>query len=851
MTAPTAVAILRPVAAEAAEMLIDEALERADGYFVDLRRPLGWFGDRYDPHHREHLIRLALALLKPGEGLGGLVCWLPELKLQPAYFRCYQMVSKKEFDISNHPPIQELKEALGASVDSSADSLTAETIDSCLEDIEGTVGRGWDRWVRRAVGGVQLAHERSVDALSQRRSTKEFWKRAPSIQAFYRLQSTMRLPQVRRRCVDKILRQVLEVLGEDHSDPEVSPQEDFQQGSAAVSIDPETDSNEAPHGEASDSETLEISAEHPAHPRLSPQPEVDDASAPRPVLGREGCACFGFPFWHRSMENLRRLELVPSGSSGAPKETERSSLSCTISTLQIPTDGSQPGLTVTFEAGYQFKNLLDLEMIYRAYKQTTKHLRELEAGPDDALRPLLPASLPTTCGRSDCVGDISELDRVERVCPHCYRPILSRCGRAECLEEHLHLDVHGRDIECPGCGGTNHNLYWCCDEHSDQGYLSTLTDLHCPECLRQWAGCSRPRRPERIRSGLLRCPGCAANGSCRDGADSRRPFLVPQRIRHLVMSRRPVEHSAHNLELCRTSGLSDEGECPVCYARLVPFAKPGQCCSEDEPPLPTLPCGCCGFPLAPTARRCPRCRLDVAACPVCEVIPECDPCFGAARPPEAWLHSHGSHIACQRCATLQFPLRHGADLEDVDGLVCRNVYGCPIGGGLASPDLLVLVAPGLETCPVCEDPRLLPIGFRAFLAEVRRCGFCSTALGDPRHWDTSGLDQGVSVVEDEQSVRLGAINAQKHVCRLCSRGGPPSQKGGLPAEEVQLAALELGKALWVAKSTPAACRWLQDYWRGFLPPLDPPEIKALLLRQTGERLRASLCARLDSLSSVL
>ena len=843
-------AVLRPPAILAAERLIDEVLERADEYFSDLRRPLGWFSDRYDPHHREHLILLASALLEEDVDLDGFVCWLPELKLCAAYTRCRQTISGEGLEAARCSLIQELEDLLDASSDPSLNLLAEKTIGSCLKDIKDMVGSTLRSRVHRVLGGVQSVHEKSVNALNHGASRREIKERArgvreraPTIQAFYRLQSTMKLPQVRWWCVKRILKKVKERLGQSQSNL-ARPHRNAPGLSSSTAVPAASGPTETR------SRSLESSDDLSPLPMPFPRSRVDDTPTHGPFLQPEVCSCFGLPFWRRRSRQLRRLELVPMEPSERTKETERSSLSCTIPTLKISIDSSQPGLAVTFESGYSLKELLELETAYRAYKQTPKHLRELEAGPEGPLPSLLPASLPITCGHSDCVGDIAELERSEGICPHCYRPIMSRCGQIGCHEEHLHLDVHGRDIECPSCGGKNLNLYWRCDEHRAQGYLSKLTDSYCPECLRQWAGRSRPRRPERIRNGVLRCPRCANDGS-RGGDEQGQPFFVPQRVHQLVTSRRPIERSAANQDLCLAAGLSADGECPVCSARLVPFIDPEHCCSEGDPPPPNLPCGCCGFPLAPAARHCPRCRLRVGVCAVCEVVPRRGLDFGAARPPEAWLHRRGSHVACERCATVQFPLHHGADLEDLDGLVCRNVYGCPIGGGLASTDLLALVAPGLKVCPVCEDPYLLPIGLRAFTAEVCRCAFCSTALGDPRHWGTASLEHGVEVEKTVLSDRLEAMTRQAHVCRLCARGGVASSTKGSPTPEERLAALELGKGLWVAKSVEAAGRWLEQHWRGFTSPLDGRKIQELLISQTGQRSRASLRVRLKKLAHVL
>ncbi|KMY67007.1 hypothetical protein AAU61_13735 [Desulfocarbo indianensis] len=100
-----------------------------------------------------------------------------------------------------------------------------------------------------------------------------------------------------------------------------------------------------------------------------------------------------------------------------------------------------------------------------------------------------------TCGNPGCFEDITDLPRTTIVCPHCGRPIKSRCGNPDCPENELHtydemnkpLDANGNkpdpDKYCPVCGNYARTYWWRCDRHNVD--ISTESD-YCIHCLEEY-----------------------------------------------------------------------------------------------------------------------------------------------------------------------------------------------------------------------------------------------------------------------------------------------------------------------------------------------------------------------------
>ncbi len=265
--------------------------------------------------------------------------------------------------------------------------------------------------------------------------------------------------------------------------------------------------------------------------------------------------------------------------------------------------------------------------------------------------------------------------------------------------------------------------------------------------------------------------------------------------------------------------------------------------------LQSLACGYCEFPLLPSAERCPRCRLELAQCPVCELLPERDGRQAAGRPPAKWFQRKGPFCHCDRCGTRQLRLRHRPSLQDLDGNVCSNLYGCPAGGLLVSPEIAVLLPPGCIVCPVCHDVDRPPVDLLAFLGDVRRCASCIAAMGDPREWSTEQL-AGQASLNGELAAHLERIHLQTHTCRMCGRG--PGKPSGNPVREaiVEGAALELSRFLWIGKQDEEARRLTREYWRVLGP--DWPrhrrrEAAEVLVAQTDPRHHHNLSLRLEML----
>ncbi len=842
--------VLGPPPIATAATLIDEALACAKAYFADLRRPPDWFRNRYDTLHWKRLADLAKALLDDAEPVRTLDMWLPEVDLVRAYVRCRTNLETPAAPPSPHilrDEIDELRPCLAGT--SRTTLITDETIESCLDDIEALLGRGVYSRVMRGKAGVRRLHDRLTNRFRRNPRQEMVRHRAASIQAFYRLHSTLQLPPVRQHCIARILDQVRATLDarlRKDADQAHNPAVQLDSKESGAGISPTVPQPEAPAPESApapttDGSTVNVSTAAVGSANTDAPKDVHvPAAAPLPEGVPPERTCLGLPFRQRGQRTWRTLCLVPNGDARDIRSTERSTIDCVPSVQRIETRPDQRPLSVTFESGYDFEDFLDLEAAYRDFKQTPKAERALDDGLGPTPPPLTPTGIPLGCGHTDCDGDLSDVDRTERVCPRCHRVILSRCGNAGCLEEHLHLDIHGEDPECPGCGRPNRNRFWTCDVHPEQGTLSTQTDPRCPTCVDQWAGDSTPQKPTRVRVGIARCPGCEARAT-RD--TTRQPLLLPERLRDLMTAPEGIECSPNVISRCVEAGLTPDGRCPRCQAQLVPFVPEANPRSGTAQPRQNLACGSCAFPLTRGAKRCPRCRHAPEDCHVCAAGGRLDGGLSAARPPSSWFQHCDDHATCARCATVQYSLRHGPTVDALAGFVCRNVYGCPIGGALASTSRLVLIQHQDDACPVCAAPDLAPLDWRAFRAELRRCAFCSVSLGDPVRWSRGRLLASLASTPDEGATALGEQHAQTASCRLCARRGIDEAMG---PSDIERAALELAKALWVGKTDRDARDWLRHAGRIF-GQVEPRQVESHLLTQTQTPARLLLRRRLERL----
>ena len=169
----------------------------------------------------------------------------------------------------------------------------------------------------------------------------------------------------------------------------------------------------------------------------------------------------------------------------------------------------------------------------------------------------------TTCGNPGCTHDITKLDRGQIMCPGCGRPIRTRCGNAQCQEDHLDARPTLRGDQpprnCPACGEPLRTYWWYCKEHND--YLRTDED-YCIKCLEEYEAGERPWHKVSARDGVdpyRLCPGCLCEGR-----------KAPYQIRFLeVYDQVPEGKVQRAWEVYNQDTRS--GDCPICGAQLLPI----------------------------------------------------------------------------------------------------------------------------------------------------------------------------------------------------------------------------------------------------------------------------------------
>lgn len=172
-------------------------------------------------------------------------------------------------------------------------------------------------------------------------------------------------------------------------------------------------------------------------------------------------------------------------------------------------------------------------------------------------------------------------------------------------------------------------------------------------------------------------------------------------------------------------------------------------------------CGSCGYPVFMSDQRCPRCRKELEACPICthrrRLIP--------ARP----VHCTDKiGVRCSICETVRIPYERHLRIRDLDGRFCSNLYGCGAGGMMIRTGELVLIPEGRELCPVCGSEDRLPLDIGVFEYALEHCLFCSHVfrehevsrdLKDKKHGDGSPRVSGQIVAADKPDRR----------CLICER----------------------------------------------------------------------------------
>jgi hypothetical protein len=173
-----------------------------------------------------------------------------------------------------------------------------------------------------------------------------------------------------------------------------------------------------------------------------------------------------------------------------------------------------------------------------------------------------------TCGNPGCHEDITELPRKTIVCPHCQRPVRSRCGNEGCPENELHKprpewDPKSPDKYCPTCHKLARTYWWRCTHHNVD--LRTESN-YCEHCLSQHRDGLRnfddvSRREDVKRH--LDCPGCVSD--CKD-----EPFQIEflEVYDEVTDERAALAWEVYNHP-------TSHGYCPKCGAQLLPFCPHG------------------------------------------------------------------------------------------------------------------------------------------------------------------------------------------------------------------------------------------------------------------------------------
>lgn len=838
--------------------LLEEVVSNARGYFNHRGMEGVQFTRSFDSNQREYLVELAVGLFGEGgsDTADGIVRWLNGGDIIDAFLR-HALNTQA---VSGNPQGNLLGRLRCATIVDSKrhDELTNSSVAWCLKELRGLAANGLSSRLRESFNSLQASYERFIATRKGLRVGAGSGNGPGSLpQGFSQLEGTLRLPWVRRRVALRILSEAKSALERSSSGggPELEALANDDSSLANVGRDGgevppcTTSGGLSMTGEESGLEGLQAHAKSSIDARkvvpsslpyeAMARPEsrgLSAESSPQAGLGL-GHVCLGNPIRIPFSRRRRRVELTPITKGTGGEETERSDLDCTTSTIRVPISTDAVAISVTFEGGYEIEDLLDLESAYLAWKRSDKAAREAELDPDaPALPPLRPRGLRIGCGHLDCGGDIADLERTEDVCPHCHRRIISRCGNPDCLGEDLHIDAHGNDERCPDCGGVNRNRHWQCDRHPDQGWLSRSEQPTCRECERERALALESRLRQNIGRAERCCPGCLAQGVAR-------PLVVPRSIEDMAGAEMPVEASPVNRARCRAAGLPEDGACPRCRGQLIPFVPSPRITSS------AVLCGRCRFPHDPVNRGCPRCRAELDSCSVCaSIVPDEEDCARSVRPLKSEVERSATGDRCARCATTQIPIRHGIDPSLLIGRICTNVYGCPVGGGLASSTRMVLLADSVESCPVCRQGDLKPIDVAVFVAEVMRCGYCPQAMGDPRRWRTASLMQDPAVTGDEieNSGGNGSIGNGCRVCGRSARSVEDLEAQGDVGDRGR-AALALGKALWVAKSADAVQAWIaHNGWveRYTLGPRDAAE---WLFEQTAPPWSEGLHVRLATL----
>lgn len=272
-------------------------------------------------------------------------------------------------------------------------------------------------------------------------------------------------------------------------------------------------------------------------------------------------------------------------------------------------------------------------------------------------------------------------------------------------------------------------------------------------------------------------------------------------------------------------------------------------------------CGHCGYPIEPKERRCPRCRRELEDCPVCRERTH-------SRTPKVPAQPTGG-TECVVCGILRYPVGH-CSLVETDGAFCTNLYGCPAGGMLTSPDQVVYWPTDTPRCLVCKESELRPLPVTSFPHLVRRCLFCSAIFGIDHTWQIK--------LEEEfgQISRLPRVAASDAPCVLCGRNDDHTEEAfirsnsvgpwGREAEERRRIPLstylrmeELGQALMLfTDNNRQAARHLYDRWfatgHSSMSRVEPDEgvkvatvIQHLLEGTLNREVRRVLRQRLDGL----
>lgn len=180
------------------------------------------------------------------------------------------------------------------------------------------------------------------------------------------------------------------------------------------------------------------------------------------------------------------------------------------------------------------------------------------------------------CGNSGCGGNVADLPRTTRLCPHCHRPIRSRCGNPDCRANDLHLRSDEKAKTCPACNGFNHSAWWLCHLHGKIEILVAIDKPICPECIRRhqedpvrYPESSLGRRPG--SESMVLCPCCILRAK---NEPSHEIFLVPEDL--LPFYYHGVNgHDREKLaEIASKHKMRDGVRCPNCDTVLIPIHQP-------------------------------------------------------------------------------------------------------------------------------------------------------------------------------------------------------------------------------------------------------------------------------------